>query len=302
MDFRQIEAFVNVIKYKSFSKAAEALFLTQPTVSTHVNTLEKELHSKLIERGAKEAIPTREGQIFFEYALNMLRMREQAAFALDEYASKIQGIVEIQASSIPAQYILPEYISKFKEKYPEVKYYLEQSDSEMVIENLLEKKGEIGFTGSMKNCDLTFIELMRDEMVLLAPNNEKFSAFKGSSLGIGDFINEPFVWREQGSGTRKAFEACLIKSGYSPKNMNIIARMNSMEAIKEAVSCGLGVSIMSTVAAASKVGGKKYLTFKIKDFKEERHFYLAFNRKVKLSPVAEAFRDFILSDIHKDDV
>ena len=133
MDFKQIEAFVNVVKYKSFSKAADASFLTQPTISTHVATLEKELGTKLIDRRGKEALPTKQGQILYKYAINLLNTRGKAVFALESYANEIGGVLELQASSIPGEYIVPELMAKFKEKYPLVKFYLEQSDSSLSL-------------------------------------------------------------------------------------------------------------------------------------------------------------------------
>jgi len=294
MDFKQMEAFVNVIKYRSFSKAADASFLTQPTISTHVNTLEKELGVLLVDRQPKEALPTKQGQIFYEYALNMLHTREQATFALNTFSQKVGGILEIQTSSIPGQYLLPKLMREFQKQYENVRYYLEQSDSSIVIENIKAQKGEIGFTG-MKNDDgMTYTPLMQDKVVLLTPKNQKFENLTGKRLNIKDFIGEGFVWREQGSGTRLAFENHIKHLGYDPKSMNIIARMNSMEAIKQAVSYGLGVSIVSEISIPENIENETYMAFPIEEFQVSREFYLVCNHKVSMSPTAEIFKNFTL--------
>lgn len=294
MDFRQIEAFVNVVKYKSFSKAADASFLTQPTISTHVSTLEKELGVQLINRQGKEALPTRQGKILFKYSINLLNTREKAVFSLQSFSNEIDGVLEIQASSVPGEYMVPSLMAKFKQKYPLVKFYLEQSDSSRVEDNLLEQKGEIGFIGYRGTSNLFYEKLISDPMVLITPRSKKFEALAGEEIRIRDFINEPFVWREQGSATRKEFEDKIAAMGYNPKQMNVVARLNSMEAIKQAVSDGLGISIISRIAVECNLDCRKFLTFEIKDVNLDRDFYLAWNKSAALSPTAETFRAFVI--------
>ena len=151
MEFKQIEAFVNVIKYKSFSKAADASFLTQPTISTHISSLEKELGVTLIDRMGKESRPTKEGRAFYKYAINLINTREKALMEVGNAGNELSGIVDIRASSIPGQYIVPELMTGFRKLFPSVRFYLEQSDSETVWNGILENDGEIGFTGDYKN-------------------------------------------------------------------------------------------------------------------------------------------------------
>ena len=297
MDFRQIEAFVNVVKYKSFSKAADASFLTQPTISTHVSTLEKEFGLKLIDRRGKEALPTKQGRILYKYAINLLNTREKAVFSLECYANEIEGVLEIQASSIPGEYVVPELMSKFRKKYPLVKFYLEQSDSSKVEDNLLEQKGEIGFLGYRGTANLNYEKILTDPVVLITPNNEKFRALAGKALSPEHFISEPFVWREQGSATRKEFEAAISTMGYDPKQLNVVARANSMEAIKQAVSHGLGVSAVSKIAIECNLNCEQFLSFPIEGMEIDREFYLVWNKNTALSPTAETFKNFVLDTI-----
>lgn len=295
MDFKQIEAFVNVVKYKSFSKAADASFLTQPTISTHVSTLEKELGTKLIDRHGKEALPTKQGRILYKYAVNLLNTREKAIFSLESYSKEIQGVLEIQASSIPGEYIVPELMSKFREEYPLVKFYLEQSDSSRVEENLLEQKGEIGFLGYLGNANLHYEKILTDPVVLITPRNDKFRSLVGKELFPEDFIHEPFVWREQGSATRKEFEAALSAMGHDPKQLNVVARANSMEAIMQSVGHGLGVSVVSKIAVECSLHSERFLSFPIKGMELDREFYLVWSKNTALSPVAETFKNFVLN-------
>lgn len=294
MEFKQIEAFVNVVKYKSFSRAADASFLTQPTISTHISSLEKELDIQLINRKSKEAIPTEQGALFYKYALMMLNTREKAIYFLKNQTPKVDGILEIQTSSIPGEYIVPNLMAQFKLIYPHIKFYVEQSDSMAVVKNLLDHKGELGFTGTKEENELMYIPLMKDEAVLITPIDPKFKALNGKRLKLKNFIEEPFILREQGSGTRREFESKIEKLGYNPNNLNIVARMNSLESIKNAVACGLGVSIISKIALGEQIKRDSFLVFNIEEFNLDREFYLAYNKGVPLSPRAEIFKEYVL--------
>ena len=293
MDFKQIEAFVNVVRYKSFSKAADASFLTQPTISTHVGTLEKELGVKLIDRHGKEALPTMQGTILFQYAIQMLNIREKALFSLDSFTNEIDGMLEIQTSAISGEYLVPSLLSGFREKYPAVRFTLEQSENNKVEENILGQKGEIGFTGHKGTANLNYEKLMADPMVLITPKNEKFSRIAGTEIAVSDFIDEPFVWRTQNTAVKKEFEEKLSRMGYNPRQINVVATSNSAEAVKQAVGKGLGVSIMSKCTVDKKEEVRDYYAFPIKDIELDEEFFLVWNKNTALSPTAETFKKFV---------
>ena len=151
MDFKQIEAFVNVVRYKSFSKAADATFFTQPTISTHIRNLEKELGVKLLDRKSRVVEMTPQGSKFYKYAVEMINARAQAIDALNDPNVSIGGILEIQTSSIPSVTFLPDLLSGFRAIHSGIQYYVSVSDTETVIENIAERRGEIGFIGEKIN-------------------------------------------------------------------------------------------------------------------------------------------------------
>ncbi len=293
MEFKQIEAFVNVIKYKSFSKAADASFLTQPTISTHISSLEKELGVTLIDRMGKESRPTKAGRAFYKYAISLINTREKALVEIGRGGTELSGIIDLRASSIPGEYIVPELMTGFRQLLPQVRFYMEQSDSEAVWEAIEQGDGELGFTGGYKNNGLRYELLFKDPVVLITPRNEKFLALAAKSEFIGseDFLEEAFVWREEGSATRRNFEE-MVYAGRG-RRPNIVATVNSLEAIKRSVAGGLGVSVLSQVAV-KKDAGANYLVFRMADVAIEREFYLVTNKNVTLSPAAVRFRDFVL--------
>lgn len=300
MDFKQIEAFVNVIRYKGFSKAAEAIFITQPTISAHINALERELQMQLIDRTKKEAVPTAEGRLFYNYALTMLNTREQAIYSLQNYALNINGTVDIKCSSIPGEYIVPPLIAGFKREYDKVSFNIEQSDSASVINHIREHKGDIGFTGRKMNDGLTYHLLVKDKAVLIAPDNEKFEKMSGSAVLLDDILNEPLILREKGSATRETFENTLKEKGLPCTSMNIAARMNSMEAIKQAVRGGMGVSIISELAAEKSKNDRGYRIFDIANYDSERKFYMVYDSRFTMTPTAETFKCYVLEQYGYD--
>lgn len=288
-----MEAFANVVRYKSFSRAADALFLTQPTISTHVSTLEKELGIRLIDRHGKEALPTMQGTILYQYATQMLNIREKALFSLDSFTNEIDGMLEIHASAIAGEYLVPSLVAGFKSEHPSVRFALEQCESAKVEESILTQKGEIGFLGHRGTANLNYERLMADPMVLITPKNEKFENLLGREIRIEDFINEPFLWRAQNSSIKKEFEEKITLMDYNPKLINVVATSNSAEAIKQAVSEGLGVSIMPRLSVERKQAERGYLTFPIKDLNLDREFYIVWNKNTALSPTAETFKKYV---------
>ena len=293
MEFRQLEAFVNAVKYKSFSKAADATFLTQPTISTHVSNLENELGVKLLNRKGRDISLTVQGQEFYSYAIDLLNTRDKAFASIHDRRDDLEGILEIQPSTIPGHYYLPKLMAGFHKKYPKVRFYVEQTDSRIVNENLVSQQCEIGLTGFKGNNSLFYEPLFCDEMVLITPNQEKYSAYEnGAEIPVEVFIHEPFIMREDGSGTKEEMEKALVNGKAVFKNVDVIARMSNMTAVKQVVSRGLGVSIVSEQVIKETALVENIRYFRIRGLEKKRCFYLAYNKGICLSPIAEQFLQY----------
>lgn len=292
MEFRQIEAFVNAVKYKSFSRAADATFLTQPTISAHIGNLENELGVVLLNRNGREISLTKQGEAFFPYAVDMLNTRAQALFSVQDHSGILEGVLDIHTSTIPGQYFLPKLMAGFHEKHPGVKYFVEQSDSKNVIESILSQRGEIGFTGYQAGSGLICEPLFSDEVVLIAPARGKFGEWEnGSEISFEDICREPFIFREEGSGTQQEIEKAKLEGSGTAvfKNVEVVARMNSLEAIWQAVAGGLGVSVVSRIVVENNMMNGSIRYFRIKGLKKQRMFYMVYNKNICLSPAGEAF-------------
>lgn len=295
MEFRQLEAFVNSVRYKSFSKAADATFLTQPTISAHINNLENELGITLVNRTSREISLTKQGELFYPYAVDMLHTRSQALLSVQELSETIEGVLDIYVSSIPGQYYLPKLMGAFHDRHPKVRFYVDQSDSKTVVDHIQTQRGEIGLTGYKMGGSLIYEPVFMDEMVLMVPDTERYARWEnGCSVDFADFRNETFILREDGSGTKKEMEKAVINGVPAFKDVEVIARMNNMEAIKQAVSGGLGISILSRIAAEESGTRHRVKYFKIEGLENKRTFYMVYSKNICLSPVAEAFRNLVL--------
>lgn len=293
MDFKQIEAFVNVVRYKSFSKAADATFFTQPTISTHIGVLEKELGTKLLDRRGRTVEMTPQGRQFYKYAVEMVNTRAQAIDELDKTGEKLGGVLEIQTSSIPGITFLPEFLSEFRAEYSKAHFYVESSDTSTVIENILERRGEIGFVGEKPgNIGLDCVKIFSDTVALVVPATFRID----DEISLEEAVNYPFIWRESGSATRKSFEAAAVKKGFEKSAFDVVANFNDLEPIIRSVENGLGVSILSEYTV-SKIGSGNVKMVKIKDFDIKRDFYMITLKGISLSPIAEAFKSFVTGKI-----
>ncbi len=292
MDFKQIEAFVNVVRYKSFSKAADATFFTQPTISTHIRNLEKELGVKLLDRKSRVVEMTPQGSKFYKYAVEMINARAQAFDALNDPNGSIGGILEIQTSSIPSVTFLPDLLSGFRAIHPGIQYYVSVSDTETVIENISERRGEIGFIGEKINSSsMECTKVAADKSVLIAPVSYDIP----TKVKLADAIRFPFIWRETGSATRKTFEQTALRSGFEKDAFDVAALVDDMDTMIRSVEAGLGVAIISEKVASS-LGGRVRIA-EIEDFNEGRTFYMINLRNTSFSLGAEAFREYVKSDI-----
>lgn len=293
MDFKQLEIFVSVAKHKSFSKAAKELFLTQPTVSSHIQNLESELNTVLINRNNKTVSITEAGKVLYTHALEILNSRKKALYNLNEYSGKIEGIIDLACSSIPETYILPDFLKYFIEKYPEVKFNISHYDSQDAISEILDEKISFGFVGSKANNNqIKSIDLIDDELVLIAPNNLNIPSTKGY-IDINDIKNSNLIMRKEGSGTRDLIVKQFEKNNISLDDFNIIAHVENNESIKEMVRIGLGLSFVSYKSAIDYIESNKIGYYRIKDMEFIRNFYFIYSNKKILNPLEEKFLDVV---------
>lgn len=291
MDFKQLEAFVAVVDYNSFSEAARRLYLTQPTISAHIHTLEAELDSLLIVRTTKKLSITDRGYQLYDYAVRMLHMREHV---IEEFTGASKKIIELGASTIPSAYLLPELLSAFGRELPDVYFHAWQSDSTGAIQRVLDGSVDLALAGQKtedENC--CFLPFCQDTLVLATPVNSRYLAMDPEQVSFRDFLEEPFILRENGSGTKKEMDLFLEKIGVPSSGLNVVARMNDPEAIKKSIVNGLGISILSSYSVKDLEKTRQILLFPLKESGQKRTFYIVYHKNRILKGYVKQFIRFV---------
>ncbi len=294
MDFRQLEVLAQVVETRSFSRAAEALRLTQSTVSEHIRLLEDEVGTRLFDRLGRETVPTRAGELLYTHAQRLLALRTEARQALEQFLGQVSGVLTVGASTIPGEYVLPPLIGKFREKFPKVSIALQISDTRGIVDTVLDGRVEVGLVGARPDHrSLQAIELMPDELVAVVPPGHPW--FGREVVTLDDRKAEPLSVREPGSGSRQALETALDDAGPGLDGMRVIAEMGSTSAIKQAVKAGVGVSIISKRAVEEECRHGLLWCVKIQGLRFTRHFYVVTHASRSRSPLCQAFLDFLLA-------
>ena len=291
MNLKQLEAFVQVAEGGSFSKAAKELFLTQPTISAHIASLEKELSVRLFVRNTKEVGLSDDGKELYKYARQIVDLEKKIE---ERFGGKDGGekhCITIAASTIPAQYLLPKALIRFNERYPEEQIKIIETDSTKVVTQIVEHMADVGFTGTVlekKHCK--YIPFYKDELVVITPNTEKYRKLKEESPeDIRWILEEHVIMREEGSGTRKEAKKQLKRAGVNPLELDIIASIENQETIKKSVRQGMGVSVLSRLATKDETRDGYLLAFPIPKADEGRDINLVYNKNYQLSGSAERF-------------
>lgn len=289
MNLKQLEAFVRVAETKSFSTAAKMLFLTQPTVSAHIASLERELNTCLLIRNTKGVALSEAGKELYAYAEQMLELEQKIRERFGLTGRQSGSVLRIAASTIPSQYLLPDIMARFRKEYPEEQLKLFETDSSGVVEMILSHKADVGFTGTvLERGSCTYIPFYQDELVILTPAAERYRARKDAD--IASWIpEEPVILREEGSGTRKEALRLLAQTGIDITRLNVAAMMENQETIKRSVSSGMGISILSKLAAREEIDSGKLLAFPLGETGGKRDINVIYDAGYPSLPAADKF-------------
>ena len=294
MDIKQLESFVVVAEQGSFSQAARILHISQPSISTHIGALEKELGIKLLNRTTKKVSLTREGADIYEYALGIFNLTKRIR---ERGEDPERQILQLGASSVPSAYILPEIMHGFRQEHPQVRIALRQSDSSIVVEEIMDGACDVGIVGDMiKAAQLEYTPIIRDRNVLVTMNDPRFDD-RGETMEdiLQILVTEPVIMRESGSGSRRYFDLFLTAHDLSFSSVHIAAYCNDMEAVKNMVARGLGVSIVPAVSVAREVEQGNLLAFDLTGDREEdmRTFYLVAKRDRRKNSLKQQFVTYV---------
>lgn len=286
MRLEYIKSFISVVNYRSFSLAAQNMFLSQPTISTHIKQLENELGVQLLVRSTKDVILSEAGLTFYPYAVRLLETENEAIVSLEAKESQISGTVSIASSSVPGNYVLPYFFAEVRGLFPDISFKVSEGDSVKVIQEVRHFDAEIG-VGSIRstndkcNCE----PLFQDEIVLITPNTEKYRAMNGK-FPNEQFKNERFVLRESGSGTKMASENMERSLKLDLNNVKVAAQFESSEMVRRAVEAGVGIAFISRLAVRNIKVENKLLEFRFENVNSRRQLYVLCHKDRVLSIAA----------------
>jgi DNA-binding transcriptional LysR family regulator len=284
MDINQLEVFLAVAQEKSFSRAAESLHRTQPAVSQAIRRLETELGEPLFDRSSKDGTPTAAGRVLFEFAQQMLNLRQHAHAAIRELRDLHRGKLSIGANEYTVMSLLP-LIPIFRARHPHIKIEVRRSLASRIPGEILGRDVEIGVV-SFKPSDqaIKSVPVATDELALVVAPDHPLAArtiVSVHELGAESFIahNVPSPYREK---VVKTFEKQRTP-------LNISMEMPTLEAIKRLVENGLGVALIPRLAAQTEISRKQLVGLTVREMRLERKLHLIYRKGATLSHAAKAF-------------
>lgn len=292
MNFKELQSFIAISKFKNFSKAADSLYITQPTISHHIQTLEDELNATILSRSSKNVSLTKAGKILLIHAQKILNEKEQIHYLFEKYNDDISGVLEIATSTIPAQYYLPDQINNFSKIHSSMKFKIEKLDTAGVHKKLEDSEIDFGIVGAKSiQSHFAYEKIMDDEIVLCCSSELAIA----DNISLRDVIKLPLIIREDGSATRKHVLSKLKEASISFNDLNIFAEIDDINTIKNCLLKSDKFTFTSKMAIKDELERNQLKIVSIVDFHIKREFYFVYNVKHILTPLSKAFKEFIMN-------
>lgn len=287
-----LETFSKAAESSSFTRAAQALRLTQASVSQRVQALERTLGTPLFKRQGGRVLLTDTGQKLYDYAQRILDLHRQARQELTGRDAPAGGELSLAASSIPGEHLLPALLSQFGQQHPHIRVRATVGDSMGVLAQVERGRVNLGLVGrKTDNPHLEFRYFASDRMVLIVAPGHVLSRRK--KVSVEQIARHALVLREVGSGLRHCFEKSLDKEGLSLADLRIALELGSNEAIKEAVLQGVGIAILSIYAVQKELRAGQLHALAVTDLHCDRDMYVVLDRRRVLPLPARLFLLFL---------
>lgn len=297
LNFNQFRVFYHAAKHLNFTVAASELFITQPAVTAQVKSLEAACNLKLFKKRARRVYLTYEGGILFDFAERIFKYEKEIENAIDDMRELKRGILSLGTTKAYARYFMPLMISSFHKNYPNIKIQLNEGSSLDMIYSLLDFKIEVAVIArAMNHPEVNFFPFSKEEMAIIVAPDHPLTRKK--SISFKELAEEPFIMKENGSGTRKMVEQLFEKEGCEP---NALMETSNTEFIKQLVQRGEGVSFLVREAVAAEIAEKMLAEVPIKGQKIYLDVSIAYLKNQVLSPPARAFVD-TLTKLRSEDI
>jgi LysR family transcriptional regulator, low CO2-responsive transcriptional regulator len=288
---RQLRVFEAVARHRSFTRAAEELFLSQPAVSMQVKQLEENVGLPLLEQIGKKTFLTHAGEEMYQYARSIAQQLTEAQEVMEELRGLNRGRLRV-AVATTVNYYATRLLADFCKRLDGVKVSLEVTNREQLLRLLEANDTDIVLMGKPPDgLDLVSEPFMENPLVVIAARGHPFT--KRSGIPPEELAKETFLLREHGSGTRIAMERFFADRGIT---LSGSMEMNSNEGIKQGVEAGLGLGIVSLHTIAPELEAGRLAVLDVQSFPIRRQWYVVHRRGKRLSAVAEAFRRYVLQE------
>ncbi len=293
LDFWQLEVLRTVAETRSFSRAAEVLFLSQPTITAHISALEKKLGVRLFERTTRKVLLTPAGQLLYRHAKTLLHYEKLTLEDLSHFLGGTEGTLNLGASTIPAHYILPDLLGRFFKSHPAIRITLTVMSSMEIIDRVAAGNLDVGVVGQRPDDQYFHVyPLWDDEVVLICSSRHRWA--KKGSLSVHDLKDALIALREEGSGTRATFLQFLNHCGISLRELTVTAQLGSTEALKKFVMETECLAPVSLRAVGAEQDRGELSVARIREGRMTRRFYAITPKDLPETPITRTFRRFLL--------
>lgn len=262
---QQFLVFKVVAETKNITLAAKRLHMSQPSISLQIQNLENQYGARFLDRTNKGVSLTRAGQVFYDHACQVLELLQNAQQQVNALAEDQRGLIYIGATLTIGEYVLPHIMAYLYHMRPDIDFKVKIANTEVIAQDVLEKQVHIGLIEGpvAPNKELIIENFWEDELVVVVPSFHPWA--ERNSVTLAELTQERMITREVGSGTRKVMELALRERGLDPGQLNITMELGSTQAIKQVVSSGLGITIISALTVRRECDQKVFKALKIQD-------------------------------------
>lgn len=287
----QLQIFEAIAQHGSFTRAAEELFLTQPTVSQQMKQLTKAIGVPLYEQIGKRIYLTDAGKAVLEVGRDISQRFNDLEMTLADIKGLKQGNLKLAAITT-AKYFVPRILGTFRQRYPGINISLQIANRQQILDRLSDNLDDLYFIGQPpEDLEINLRHFLDNPLVVIAPRNHPLAQEK--LISLERLIEEPLIMRESGSGTRMAVESFFAENRLK---MRVEMEIGSNEAIKQAIVGGLGLSILSRHSLALEGPQGPLVVLDVEGFPIQKHWYVIYPRSKQLSIVAQTFLDYLLTE------
>jgi len=290
---QQLRILKAVASEKSFTRAAEILFVSQPSLSKQIKTLEHRLGILLFNRENNTITLTEAGKVFLQYSERILALCEESCRAVNDVKNGDRGSLTVGASQTIGTYLMPRVLALFAQNYPQINIKVQVDSTRIIAKNVMNQEIDIAVVGGdipeelKKNLEIeSFVE---DELILIIPKSHPFAIKKKKIINKDDLYHLNFITLNSTSTIRKFIDNILVQNDIETKQFNVIMQLNSIEAIKTAVGLGLGAAFVSSSAIEKEIELKTVEIITIKNIKITRTLSIITNRECYRSKAVEFF-------------